>query len=142
MIEKVGYSKPVTSARNLRKAGSADAAAFASALSSAEAAQATESAAPIAPMTSIGLLGIQEMGEEETQRRRAYKRGRLTIDALEKLRDGLLMGAVPLSTLRSLEKLVKEERAITHDLTLNGILDEIELRAAVEIAKLEVAGLI
>lgn len=142
MIEKVGYTKPVASARSVKKAGSADAAAFAEALSSAEGVRGAEATSPVAPLGGVGLLGIQEVGEEEHQRRRAVKRGRLTLQALEKLRDGLLMGSLPLSTLRNLEKLVEEERQFTTDLTLNSILDDIELRAAVEIAKLEVAGLL
>jgi hypothetical protein len=46
---------------------------------------------------------------------------------------------LPISTIERLEKLVASERAHTTDPALNEILNEIEVRAAVELAKLEVA---
>jgi hypothetical protein len=145
MIEKVGYSKPVASARSVRRANAAGGAEFAEALARAEGAAAAggvEAANPIAALSSTtGLLGIQEVSEDEHHRRRAVKKGRLTLDALAKLRDALLIGTLPLATIRQLEQIVAEERGTTSDPVLNGILDEIELRAAVEIAKLEVAGI-
>lgn len=146
MIEKVGYSKPVNATRNVRRTGSTDGVAFANALSAAEGADGVSAANAVGSIAALGgatgLIGIQEVNDEEMHRRKAVKRGRLTLEALEKLRDGLLLGELPLSTLRSLEKLVEQERASTHDPSLTAILDDIELRAAVELAKLEVAGLI
>lgn len=143
MIEKVGYSKPVGASRNIRKTGSADGVAFASALEAAEGVAAAAPTAPVAAMTGVtGLIGINEVNERDVQRRKAIKRGRFTLDALSQLRDALLMGSVPIATLKNLERLVAEERALTDNPALNAIMDEIELRAAVEIAKLEVAGLL
>lgn len=146
MVEKVGYTRPSIAARNVRKTGAAGGAEFAEALARAEGvggAEGVEAAQSIAAVSSVGaLLGAQEVSEEEVRRRKYVRRGRLTIDALEQLRDGLLIGSLPLSTLTRLEQLVAEERAQTNDPVLQGILDEIELRAAVEMAKLEVAGLI
>lgn len=146
MVEKVGYTRPTSATRNVRKAAAAGGAEFAEALSKAEAAagvggvEATQSVAAVSGVGS--LLGAQEVSEEEHRRRQYVKRGRLTLEALARLRDGLLSGSLPLSTLQSLQRLVTEERALTTDLGLNAILDEIELRAAVEIAKLEVAGVL
>lgn len=146
MVEKVGYTKPVGNARPVKKAGSVSAPGFAEALAKAEgvgAVDGVEATTSIAAVGAMGgLLGAQEVDEREAQRRKAMKRGRFTLETLEKLRDALLMGALPHSTLAQLEKLVAEERReATHDPLLSSILDEIEVRAAVELAKLEMSGI-
>ena len=89
-----------------------------------------------------GLLGAQEVDEREARRRKEIKRGRLTLDALAGLRDALLLGELPISTIEKLEQIVAQERQLNTDPVLAEILDEIELRAAVELAKLEMAGII
>lgn len=146
MIEKVGYSKPVTTAKSVRRTGSAEGAAFASALEEAEgvaAAKATSATSAVGALGGVGgLLGINEVNEHEMRRRKAVKKGRFTLEALEQLRNGLLMGSVPLSLLRNLERLVAEERDTVDDPLLLSILDDIELRAAVEMAKLEMSGIL
>lgn len=146
MIEKVGYSKPVSASKSVRRTGSTDGVAFAAALSEAEGVQAAAAAAPTSPVAALsgigGLVGINEVDEGSVRRRKAVRRGRFTLEALDQLRNALLMGTVPLSVLRNLEKLVAEERAEVTDPALSALLDDIELRAAVELAKLEVAGLL
>lgn len=143
MVDKVGYSKPVVNAKALRKAAKAGATGFASALSGAEAALGAEEAEAARQSAAVAssnpLLGFQEVDTADYERRKAVKQGKLTLDALSQLRDALLMGNLPVSTIEKLEKLVQSERGATTDPQLNGILDEIELRAAVEMAKLEVA---
>ena len=106
MIEKVGYSRPATAAGRANAARSTQGAGgteFAEALSRAEGvvgASGIETASPVAALTGAGaLLGIQEVSEDETRRRKAVRRGRLTLDALAQLRDAMLIGSLPLSTL-------------------------------------------
>lgn len=149
MVEKVGYTRPVSNARGVKKTGGVSGPGFADALSAAEAAMGVEGASgvdatqSVAAVTGVGaLLGAQEVSEQEVRKRKYIKRAGLTIGALEQLRDALLIGTLPLTTLSRLETMVAEERANTDDPVLQGILDEIELRAAVELAKLEVAGLL
>lgn len=149
MVEKVGYTRPVTNTKGIKKTGGVSGAGFAEALSAAEGAlgvggvDATEGVGSIAAVSSVGaLLGAQEVSEHEVRRKRSIKRAGLTIGALENLRDALLIGTLPVSTLTRLESIIAEERLNTDDPVLQGILDEIELRAAVELAKLEVAGLL
>ena len=142
MIDKVGYTRPTTAAKGVKKAGQAGASGFANALSTAEGALgATETAitSTAAVVSGASLLGFQEIDPDEGKRRQAFKKGRLTLEALAQLRDALLLGSLPFSALERLEKLVTSERAQTTDPALNAILDEIELRAAVELAKIEVA---
>lgn len=146
MVEKVGYTRPVGTARPVRKAGSVAASGFADALAAAEGVggvDGVEAAGSIGAVGSLGgLLGAQEVDEREARRHKAMKQGRMTLEVLDKLRDALLIGALPISTLRGLEQLVAREREDANDPALKQILDEIELRAAVELAKLEVAGVI
>ncbi len=143
MVEKVGYTRPPIAARAARRAGNTSSVGFSDALSSAEAALGAgevELATPVAALSSANsLLGLQEVEADEFKRRKAYKRGRLTLEALAQLRDALLLGALPIATIEKLERIVAQERSATNDPVLNSVLDEIELRAAVELAKLEVA---
>ena len=146
MVEKVGYTRPVTTARPVKRTGNVSGPGFADALAAAEGvsgAEGIEATGSIGAISAMGgLLGAQEVDEREARRRQAAKRGRLTLDVLSNLRDALLMGSLPLATLRSLEKLVAQEREAVDDPTLLSILNEIEVRAAVELAKLEMSGLL
>ena len=149
MIDKVGYTRPTTPAARAaaaKKAGSVSGAKFAEALAAAEGVAASDGVESVQAASAVGvssvLLGAQEISEEEIRRKKAIKKGRFTLDALEGLRDALLMGALPISTLRNLEKIIAEERETTQNPALNAILDEIELRAAVELAKLEMSGIV
>lgn len=59
------------------------------------------------------------------------------LDQLEEIRVGLLTGAIPRDRLEALDRLVQENRGQVVDPRLGEILDEIELRARVELAKLD-----
>jgi hypothetical protein len=59
------------------------------------------------------------------------------LDRLEDIRHGLLMGAIPRDRLQELAAAVRRQREAIDDPRLVEILDEIELRARVELAKLE-----
>jgi hypothetical protein len=145
MVDKVGYTRPVGSARPVKRAGSVSAPGFAEALAKAEGiagVDGIESTSSIGAVAAMGsLLGAQEVDEREARRQKATKRARLTLDTLSNLRDALLMGSLPYTTLRRLEQLVAEERNDIDDPALLGILNEIEVRAAVELAKLEMSGI-
>lgn len=91
--------------------------------------------APLAPAMA-SLLAMQEVPEEEQKRRKLLKRGALTLDGLENIRQGLLTGSISQHNMREMEYLVKEAREENPDPVLNELLDDIELRAAVELAKL------
>jgi hypothetical protein len=147
MIQKVGYTAPsaaTSRAQRTRRKGEVSSSSFIDALenvSGVEEATSVEAAAPVAATPSmVGLLGIQEISADEANRKRQLKRGRVTLEALEGLRDALIVGSLSLATVRELEQIVAEEREEISDPVLRGILDEIELRAAVEMAKLERAG--
>jgi len=146
MVEKVGYTRPPLAARSTKRTSNVGGTDFADALNKAEEASgvsAAEATSSIAATGGIGvLLGAQEVDEREARRRKDIKRGRLTLDALSGLHDALLQGMLPMATIERLERIVAQERMANPDPALADILDAIELRAAVELAKIEYAGII
>ena len=70
-------------------------------------------------------------------RRRGWAHGEQLLDMLDQVRDGLLAGGVPRATLNRLANAVSRRHDQFNDPKLQGVLDEIELRAHVELAKLE-----
>ncbi|PPR77097.1 MAG: Flagellar assembly protein FliX [Alphaproteobacteria bacterium MarineAlpha3_Bin5] len=58
------------------------------------------------------------------------------LDQLEIIRIGFLAGAIPKERITELARKLRQKRAQSDDPRLNKIIDEIELRAEVEIAKL------
>jgi hypothetical protein len=58
------------------------------------------------------------------------------LDMLDDLKMAMLEGVASPATLENLARTVREERATTDDQGLNDVLNHIETRAAVELAKL------
>ena len=99
-------------------------------------------ASSAAAMASVGsleaLLALQETLSPTERRRRAVRRGGRILDALDDLRLAVLDPAeIDGPALERLQAAVREARGETEDPGLNGVLEEIELRAAVELAKRE-----
>jgi hypothetical protein len=61
------------------------------------------------------------------------------LDVLDEIKVGLLEGGLGKTDLDRLRRAIRDERDSTEDPSLEAVLDEIELRAAVEVAKLEQA---
>jgi len=86
------------------------------------------------------LLALQDVGGPLERKRRAVRRAGRILDVLDEVKLALLDGRLSLTQLDRLRRAVRDERDLTDDPRLEGVLDEIELRAAVEIAKLEQAA--
>jgi len=101
----------------------------------------TEGTAPAAGTGGIqsvdSVLSVQEVGDREGNARRARERAELMLDRLDDIRHGLLMGAIPNDRLEELAAAVRRQREAVEDPRLVEILDEIELRARVELAKFQ-----
>ena len=84
------------------------------------------------------LLALQSVGDvnEREARKRMIRRGEEILDQLEELRHGLLIGNMSAEKLEGLAKTVRTSREDCVDPRLGSILDEIELRAEVELAKM------
>ncbi|HZB91572.1 MAG TPA: flagellar assembly protein FliX [Stellaceae bacterium] len=101
---------------------------------------------PPAPATAApslnpvdALLIAQELPDALAGRRRAVQRGSALLDRLEELRLGLLAGVLPRERLDEMAQLAKTARETVDDPRLAAVLDEIDLRVAVELAKLGTA---
>ncbi|GAB3125296.1 flagellar assembly protein FliX [Novispirillum itersonii] len=94
-----------------------------------------------APVTLAGIESILAMQSVDPDagggaRKRMIQRGEELLDHLEELRQGVLDGKVSKDSLTSLAHLARTRRESGVDPQLAAVLDEIELRAEVELAKL------
>lgn len=89
---------------------------------------------------SVGaLIALQESTSPLDRRRRATQRAGRILDVLDDMKLGLLEGRTRPEAFDRLRRLVREERAQTDHPAMEGVLNEIDLRAAVELAKLEMS---
>jgi hypothetical protein len=101
--------------------------------------QAPTTPAPVALRTIGGidaLIALQGQDDPAERRRRAVKRGRLALDALDQLKAEVLAGTLGPATLMRLQSAGTDLRDMSGDAGLDAVLAEIDLRVAVEIAKL------
>jgi hypothetical protein len=89
--------------------------------------------APLAPVDA--LIALQEVDDEPSQDQTAIARGQNLLDRLDELRHGLLIGAIPHHRLEALAQAARRQISGISDPRLAEIVHEIELRAAVELAK-------
>lgn len=84
------------------------------------------------------IFSTQMVGSEEEReiKKKLIKRSSDLIDKLEEIRDGIIMGYISKDKLIEISRFVKEKRFETDDERLNTIIEEIELRVEVELAKL------
>lgn len=82
------------------------------------------------------LIAVQAYEEPHERKKRQAKRGHDLLDGLDRLKAALLSGRVQLSELERLKDTLALRREVTDDPRLDDVLAHIELRAAVEIAKL------
>lgn len=110
--------------------------ALVSVLDGAEEAHATEAPSSLAGIDALLLVQSVDDATEREARKRLIRRGEDILDKLEEIRHGLLLGTLPKEKLAELAQMVRERRENCQDPRLAALLDEIELRAEVEIAKL------
>ena len=103
----------------------------------------SEEEGPLAPVASAGplapvdaLIALQEVHDDTTGRGRAVVRGFSMLDLLDEIRHGLLTGSIPRDRLQALLEAVRNRGENFDDPRLAQLVDEIELRASVELAKL------
>lgn len=137
-ISGVGSKGPATGARKADKSqGKSEfKQALIDSMESMEEAHAVET--PVGISGVDALLMVQQVDDsvERDARRRLVRRGEDLLDLLEELRHGLLMGEIPRDKLVTLAQMVRSRRENCGDPRLGALLDEIELRVEVELAKL------
>ncbi|HKA77296.1 MAG TPA: flagellar assembly protein FliX [Pseudolabrys sp.] len=80
----------------------------------------------------IALQGVQDPTE---RKKRAVAKGRNALDVLDSLKLGLIDGSVDQSTVARLKVAAEGLTDTSGDTGLDGVLGEIDLRVAVELAK-------
>lgn len=115
-----------------------DGAAFAKELTASETADEVSQVSATAPVAPVNaLIGLQEVPDATDGRSKGLKRANEMLDMLEEVRKGLLLGAIPVSRLRLLADMARgKKNQPQFDPRLKEILEDIELRAEVELAKL------
>ena len=97
--------------------------------------------AGVAPVASLdAILAMQAVGDPTERRRKAVRRAGRILDELDDVKVALLEGSLSPAALSRLVSAVREQREDTEDGALEGVLNEIETRAAVELAKLGMAA--
>ncbi|WP_417470036.1 flagellar assembly protein FliX [Maricaulis sp.] len=93
-------------------------------------------AAPMSGVNSVdAILALQSVGDFTEARKQATGRAMNLLDVLDELKLSLLEGGLPKAKLVALMDLLQTRRDDTNDAGLEAALDEVEIRAAVELAK-------
>lgn len=110
--------------------------ALVEALDGPDATTAAEAPTSLGGIDALLLVQAVDDATEREARKRLVRHGEEILDQLEEIRHGLLLGTVPKEKLTALADKVRMQRENCQDPRLAALLDEIELRAEVEIAKL------
>jgi len=98
----------------------------------------TERPSPSVKVATLdAIVPVDSATIEEQHKNLAKGRAVFILDRLEDIRQGLLLGAISQSGLQELARTIREARGETLDPKMSDILDDIELRAKIELAKLE-----
>ncbi len=135
-IDPTGPARSAGSARRAERSGSTRTGEFARHLDTSTTASGVSGSGPVGPINAF--LSIQEVDDPLSGgRKRAAKRAEDILDELDALRDGLLAGTLSRDSIIRLAGLVRTRRPEVTSPELIEVLDEIELRAEVELAKLD-----
>lgn len=98
----------------------------------------TSGVSQVNPASSVdALLAVQEVADATSGASRGKARAEFMLQKMDEIRLGILDGAIPRKSLEDLTRTINMKRDKIDDENLVEILDEIDLRAQVEIAKLE-----
>ena len=136
-VTRTGDARPLGGARRLERKGGGG--GFSDHLDSGTVAAGPAAVTgPAAKGAVDALLSVQEGPDPTSERARGLARAHAEdlLDRLEGVRLGILAGTFPKEKLVELAQRLRAHRQRSDDPRLNEIIDEIELRAEVEIAKL------
>lgn len=137
MIDKIegpGTLRGVAASREVRRPARATGTGFVKHLGSAQESSGVSSMAALGAISPM--LGLQEVDDALERSKRGQNRAQSILDRLEDIRLELLMGGLSRGRLLQLAHMVSVRRPEIEDPHLAEILDEIDLRAQVELAKL------
>lgn len=126
---KIDGVRGPTPANGARRAGAVSGAGF---TLPTDAAKPASAAAPVSAPSALG--GLLSLQMDEGRRKRQTRRAALSLDAMDKLQAALLGGGEDAHALSELRTQLAD-REPTGDAGLDDVLREIDVRAAVELAK-------
>lgn len=140
-IEGPNKTNKTTGASKSGGVSSADAAAFRGLMATEEAPEAAQTAATKQIASLDILLAVQSVEDptERSARKRMAARANDILSSLDQIRTGMLTGTLTVGHMIDIADVVASHRDRIHDPALTSVLDEVDLRAQVEIAKLRVA---
>ncbi len=133
-IERTGPAGAPASAGGVRRAGARQGASFSDTLKQVESTAVASAATSVTPVSAV--MAVQEVEDDANGQAQAMQRGEEMLDRLDELRLGLIEGRLAPDRIEALLKLVQDRRETVQDVRLKEILDDIDLRAQVELAKL------
>ncbi len=136
MIDKIdglGNVRATQPAKRLTKVSGSGGASFARELE--DSSESSASGALSGPTSVNGILGVQEVDDALAHASKGKRRAKDILDRLDELRLDLLAGGISKDKLMQLGRIVAARRAQITDPALTALLDEIDLRAQVELAK-------
>ena len=134
-VSEVNKSKDLNLNKSKKVSGGGDFSAYLKE-SMGEKPQGVSASAAIAVPDAIFAAQTVDDAVEREARKRLLKRGKSLIEKLEEIRDALLIGAIAKEKLIEISRMVKEQKVSCEDPKLTEIINEIELRVEVELAKL------
>ena len=128
IIQNLGHSQASTSSRRTARGGKAFSLGKSS---STEDTESTQQAGFVTQMTSFVMVQDEELPLEQKRK----QQGRSILNTLKNLQRDVMMGRPSPQTLHQLKQQVEEDLSVPTSAALHDILQQIELRARVEIAK-------
>jgi hypothetical protein len=137
-IEGPNQTRPLTGPKKATRSGDAS---FAGHLTTGEGA-AVDAPAASSPLFGVSSLALLQEVDNETEgrKRRARMRAEELLDRLDVLRLQLLSGEISRDNLLVLARLIQSRREDGLDPQLSALLDDVELRVQVELAKLGIGA--
>lgn len=136
MISKIDGTGPIRTAQPIKRATKSDGASGTSFAKQLDEAGEPSGVYEMGSTSSVsGILGAQEVDDALAHASKGKMRAEDILDRLDDLRIELLTGAISREKLLQLTHIVKNRRGTITDPRLAEVLDEIDLRAQVELAK-------
>jgi hypothetical protein len=132
-VDGVGGVRTPQQVKRPTKVGGSDSTAFAKHLDDSSPASASTATSGVSSVSA--LLGAQEVDDALARASKGKARAEDMLELLDNLRLELLLGGVSRERLMQLARIVSARRPEIADPRLASILDEIDLRAQVELAK-------
>lgn len=134
-ITRTGSLSSTPLRRVSRSKNGGDGRSFGEEMSTGEATESAPASRATTPAGVGSILSVQEVDDATQRPAAARQRAEQLLDRLDELRHGLLSGALSRRQLEELARLVRMKRLDVDDPNLAEILDQIELRAEIELAK-------